>query len=157
MAEPALPAPGVVVREIDDPREMETVVAIRHQVFVVEQGVTTNVRDNPHDRDSRHVVGIIGQQIVGSGRLHLIRDEGQIAWVAVLPAYRHRHVGRAIMRRLIEIADEAGTRVLFLNAQTHALRFYQHLGFEAIGEVFSMSGIEHQLMARGRGGQGRAR
>jgi predicted GNAT family N-acyltransferase len=70
--------------------------------------------------------------------------------VAVLPEYRRLGVGDAMMRRLIELADRAGAEVVLLNAQTHARRFYERLGFHAVGQPFSMSGIEHQLMSRVR-------
>lgn len=147
MAEPRT-APGLTVREMRDAADMRAVVAIRRQVFVVEQGVATNVEPDNVDRASVHVLGLVDDQIVGVGRLHLTTTEGQISWVAVLPEHRRLGVGWAIMCRLLEVADAAGARVILLNAQTHALHFYQRLGFQSVGETFIMGGIEHQLMTR---------
>jgi predicted GNAT family N-acyltransferase len=149
MAEPVA-TPSLTVRDLRDPADMRAIVAIRRQVFVVEQGVATNVDPDNVDRAAHHVLGLVDDQIVGVGRLHITAGEAQIAWVAVLPDYRRLGVGRAIMLRLIEIADARNARVILLNAQAHARRFYRHLGFEVVGEPFFMGGIEHQLMGRRR-------
>jgi predicted GNAT family N-acyltransferase len=150
MAEPAAP-PRLTVRDLRDAADMRAIVAIRRQVFVVEQGVATNVDPDNVDRAARHVLGLIDDRIVGVGRLHITAGEAQIAWVAVLPDYRRVGVGRAIMARLLELAEAADVRVILLNAQGHARRFYRNLGFETVGDPFFMGGIEHQLMARRRG------
>jgi predicted GNAT family N-acyltransferase len=152
MAEPGRDAARVTVRDLRDLDDMDEIMTIRHAVFVVEQGVTHAVDGDPHDRYARHVVGLVDGVIVGTGRLHITGREGQIAWVAVLPEYRRLGVGRAIMRHLLDEADQAGLSVLYLNAQTHARRFYEHLGFHVVGPSFVMGGIEHQLMARSGGG-----
>lgn len=126
--------------------EMQHVYAIREAVFVGEQGLAGNVRDDPDDRYSVHVLAAIGDTIVGTGRTFFIGDQAQIAWVAVLRQYRRRGVGWAIMQRLLEASREQGVRVVMLNAQTHALSFYEALGFEPVGRRFTMSNIEHQQM-----------
>lgn len=126
--------------------EMGEVYAVREEVFVGEQGLTGNVRDDPDDRYSVHVLAAVGDTIVGTGRTFFIGDQGQIAWVAVRRRYRRHGVGWAIMQRLLEICREQGVRVVTLNAQTHALSFYEALGFEPVGRRFTMSRIEHQQM-----------
>jgi predicted GNAT family N-acyltransferase len=126
--------------------EMGEVYAVREEVFVGEQGLTGNVRDDPDDRYSVHVLAAIGDTIVGTGRTFFIGDQGQIAWVAVRGPYRRQGVGWAIMQRLLDICREQGVRVVTLNAQTHALSFYEALGFEPVGRRFTMSNIEHQQM-----------
>ncbi len=142
--------PGVLVRIAQLPEEMPAIVAVRQHVFVAEQGVTTFVNFDVQDRAASHVVGVVDGAIVGVGRLHAIGQEAHIAWVAVLREYRGRGVGRSIMRRLLELADAGGVELTVLNAQTHALRFYEHLGFRPVGSTFMMGGIEHQLMTRQR-------
>jgi predicted GNAT family N-acyltransferase len=146
----AVPRRRVSARLIRDAAEMEAILTIRRRVFAQEQGVATGTGTDAQDRGAYHVVGLVGDQIVGAGRLVIIGGEGQIAWVAVLPAYRRLGVGRAIMDELLLQADWAGLEVVMLNAQTHARRFYEHLGFVAAGTPFIMSGIEHQVMSRRR-------
>ena len=45
-------------------------------------------------------------------------------------------------------AAERGLRVVALSAQTHALGFYQRLGYAAYGPVFDDAGLPHRWMRR---------
>lgn len=131
---------------LSSPREMEHIYAIRYDVFVKEQGLTSSVYDDPDDRYSVHVLAAIGDEVVGTGRVTFIGDEAQIAWVAVQLPYRAQGVGRAVMEHLLRVSVEQRVRIISLNAQTHALHFYEMLGFRAVGRRFHMSNIEHQHM-----------
>lgn len=133
---------------VTSPHEMADVYHIRHEVFVLEQGFARDVRDNPDDRFSSHVLAEVDGQVVGTGRVTFYGDEAQIVWVAVLKPYRNRGVGRAVMEHLLRLCDEQGSQLISLNAQTHALRFYESLGFEPVGRRFYMANIEHQCMVR---------
>jgi predicted GNAT family N-acyltransferase len=122
------------------------VYAIRQEVFVEEQRLTNSVYDDPDDELSVHVLAAVDGEIVGVGRATYIFDEAQIAWVAVRRLMRRHGVGQAIMHRLIGASLEHGVAVISLNAQTHALSFYEQLGFRPVGRKFHMGGIEHQHM-----------
>lgn len=126
--------------------DIEAVYAIRHEVFVTEQHLTRSVQDEPDDRYSIHVLASLGAEVIGTGRVTFIGDEAQIAWVAVRGPMRGLGAGRKIMERLIEESRAHGSRVISLNAQTHALPFYEQLGFRSVGRRFTMSNIEHQHM-----------
>jgi len=123
-----------------------SVYAVRQEVFVEEQHLTHSVVDDPDDQMSVHVLATIGNQVVGIGRVTFIVDDGQIAWVAVRQPMRRHGVGLEIMRRLISVCIDERCHIISLNAQTHALSFYQRLGFRPIGRRFRMAGIEHQHM-----------
>ncbi len=122
------------------------VYAIRQEVFVEEQRLTNSVYDDPDDEMSEHVLASIGGAIEGVGRVTYIFDDAQIAWVAVRKPARRHGVGWAIMQKLIETSMEHRVAVISLNAQTHALSFYEQLGFRPVGRKFRMGGIEHQHM-----------
>lgn len=137
---------SVVTRSISSDAEMEAVYQIRREVFVREQELTRTVYDEPDDRESVHLLAQVAGRVVGTGRLTFVRDEGQIAWVAVLKPYRGTGAGKALMDHLLDIAREKDTQYITLNAQTHALGFYEQFGFEPIGRRFHMGNIEHQYM-----------
>lgn len=137
---------AIDVEPVRTPEELALVYEIRREVFDQEQHLTTWVRDFPEDEHSLNVLAWIDGQAVGTGRVSLWGDEAQIAWVAVRKPYRGQGVGRAVMHYLIRWAREHGARIVTLNAQTHALGFYQKLGFRPIGRPFYMAHIEHQLM-----------
>jgi predicted GNAT family N-acyltransferase len=140
--------PWITTRRVTTDDEMEAVYQIRRAVFVREQGLTRSVYDEPDDRMSVHVVAQSGGRVLGAGRLTFIQDEGQIAWLAVLKDARGTGAGKAIMNHLLEIANERPVQYITLNAQTHALGFYEQYGFESIGKRFHMAQIEHQFMAK---------
>lgn len=140
--------PDLITRVISSESEMEAVYHIRREVFVKEQGLTRSVYDEPDDRLSVHVVAQSDGQILGTGRLTFIHDEAQIAWLAILAPARRTGAGKAIMEHLLSVAQERPARYVTLNAQTHALGFYEMLGFESIGGRFHMSQIEHQYMVK---------
>lgn len=123
-----------------------SVYAIRQEVFVDEQHLTSSVYDDPDDELSVHVLAAVGNEIVGIGRVTYLFDDAQIAWVAVREPMRRHGVGHAIMERLITVSARHGSSVISLNAQTHALTFYERLGFRSVGRRFHMGGIEHQHM-----------
>lgn len=139
-------AHAIRVEPVRTPDELALVYEIRREVFDHEQHLTTWVHDFPEDEQSVNVLAWLDGRPVGTGRVSLWGDEAQIAWVAVRKPYRGLGVGRAVMEYLVRWAREHGARLVTLNAQTHALGFYQKLGFRPIGRPFTMAHIEHQLM-----------
>lgn len=136
------------VREVRDPRDLDAIIAIRRAVFTDEQRLTDVVDRDPYDRGpgAVQVLARIDGRPVGVGRLHVWRDEGQIAWVAVLPSHRGAGVGWEVMTALLDAAERLGAERVTLSAQTHAVDFYRRLGFQAVGDAFVMSDIEHITM-----------
>ena len=141
-------ASHITVREIHSPIDMESIYRIRDEVFVAEQALTSNARNDPDDRRSIHYLADSDGRPVGTGRLTMMGNEAQIAWVAVLKEFRGTGVGWKIMEVMIERSEAEGGEYIILNAQTHALNFYERLGFYAVGRIFTMSKIPHQVMIR---------
>jgi predicted GNAT family N-acyltransferase len=118
--------------------------AIRRAVFVVEQGVPEALEWDGIDAHCRHVLAVHASgQAIGTGRL---LPDGHIGRMAVLPQFRGRGVGRALLARLIDIARARGDRVVVLHAQTHAFGFYRAAGFAISSGEFMGAGIPHVEM-----------
>lgn len=119
---------------------------LRHQVFVVEQGVPKKLEWDQFDPDSRHAVALDAEgRAIGTGRL---LPDGHIGRMAVLSEWRSKGVGAALLRHLMAIAGSLGMRRLALNAQTHAAPFYARFGFATEGEEFMEAGIPHISMTQ---------
>jgi predicted GNAT family N-acyltransferase len=119
---------------------------VREEVFVREQHVPLEMEWDEFDATSHHVVafGPAGAAI-GTGRL---LPDGHVGRMAVLPTWRGRGVGRALLERLLENAATAALSELVLHAQTQAAGFYGRFGFVAEGQEFMEAGIPHVKMSR---------
>jgi predicted GNAT family N-acyltransferase len=117
-------------------------------VFVKEQGIAPELEWDAMDALSVHVVLTLpsGDVVATARLLPSESGTGVIGRVAVMPAFRGRHAGFAVMRALMAAARRRGDHRVSLHAQQSAQGFYQRLGFEVLGEPFDEVGIPHVTM-----------
>ncbi len=119
---------------------------VRMMVFVEEQGVPLVLECDSFDAVSRHVLAVdTNGNTIGTGRL---LPDGHVGRMAVLPEWRGKGVGAALLRKLMESARENGVQQLALNAQIRAVPFYTRFGFVPVGSEFVEAGILHLAMIR---------
>jgi len=134
------------VRRADWERDHEYLRRVREAVFVREQNVPSALEWDGSDAGCLHVLAEDSAGTpIGTGRL---LSDGHIGRMAVLATWRRCGVGSAILTELLRWATEQGMTELVLNAQAHALGFYQRHGFSAEGDVFLDAGIDHLRMRR---------
>ena len=122
------------------------VKAIRNKVFVEEQGVPPELEWDGLDEHSYHVLACSPEGApIGTGRL---LQDGRIGRLAVLPEWRGKGVGRALLELLLVIANKMGNEVVELHAQTQVVGFYRKRGFTRHGKEFIEAGIPHVAMKR---------
>lgn len=132
-----------VIAPVTWAEQSDALQAIRRQVFVVEQGIPDAVEFDRQDAAAQHwLASTTDGAPIGCARL--LGD--RIGRLAVLPEYRRRGVGSALLRRIIRDALARGQGALQLHAQTQSLGFYEALGFEPRGEEFLEAGIPHRRM-----------
>ncbi|MFE5888709.1 GNAT family N-acetyltransferase [Streptomyces sp. NPDC056462] len=147
------------VRVADDLADREACFAVRKEVFVVEQGVPQEIEYDAYDAGAVHVLAVREDGTpLGTGRL--LHGEaaaakvdgdpsvGSLGRLAVHQAARGLGVGAALVRAIEEAARAQGLAAVDLHAQTHALGFYERLGYEAYGPEFPDAGIPHRAMRR---------
>ncbi|NEO00806.1 MAG: GNAT family N-acetyltransferase, partial [Moorea sp. SIO3I7] len=71
---------------------------------------------------------------------------GTIAYVGLLPEFRHQGIGTKLIETLIEKAKAKNLKALRVMTRINALGFYSRLGFIPDGEPFDYVGISHQFM-----------
>jgi predicted GNAT family N-acyltransferase len=132
------------------PDELEDVLALRHEVFCVEQGVPVCMERDAHDRRALHLVAVSERRIVGTCRLlgGVNQETWRLGRMAVAREWRGRGVGEAMMGRAHAEAARAGARRVVLAAQRAVEGFYSRLGYVPWGEPFEEAGIEHIAMSR---------
>jgi predicted GNAT family N-acyltransferase len=131
------------------PDDLPALHALRHEVFVVGQGVPPDLERDEHDATADHVVAVRDGALLATGRLVRRRDGlGSIGRMAVAPEARGQGLGAAVLRRLEQQAVDRGLRRVELHAQLHALTFYRSAGYERFGETYLEAGIEHVSMRK---------
>jgi predicted GNAT family N-acyltransferase len=140
----------IAIRRADSPADRAACYAIRAAVFAEEQGVHGAERGDRDDPTAIHALGLVDGVPAGTGRLHIVRtrngQEGQIAWVSVLPPFRRMGIATGIMEHLMEAARDLNLPYVTLSAQTYAKGLYESFGFVPMSTPFHMANIEHQMM-----------
>jgi predicted GNAT family N-acyltransferase len=144
---------------VNSPDDMLQALGVRRRVFIEEQGVPEDIEIDHHDillkgdiehtdAGAQHILAMLDGRPVATGRLVLEDSDGRphVGRVAVLPEYRGRGFGRAVMAGLHDLARQQGATAVTLAAQLHAIGFYEKLGYSVRGEVFLDAGIEHRWM-----------
>ncbi|HEY5850748.1 MAG TPA: GNAT family N-acetyltransferase [Lysobacter sp.] len=117
---------------------------VRDAVFVQEQGVPVEIERDALDPLCVHVIARDDRgQPIGTGRL---TPDHRIGPMAVLPAWRGKGVGDALLSALLAQARQLGWRKVSLHAQVPAIVFYARQGFLPYGERFVEAGLDHQSM-----------
>ncbi|WP_347137755.1 GNAT family N-acetyltransferase [Paracoccus sp. SSK6] len=123
--------------------------ALRRAVFIEEQGVSEAEEMDGKDDQAIHLLASQDGQPVGSARILLMGDTGKIGRVCVLAQARGTGLGAALIRAALDVLrDQPGITRARLGAQTHAIGFYEKLGFVAHGPVYDDAGIPHRDMTR---------
>ncbi|MFG3344847.1 GNAT family N-acetyltransferase [Streptomyces sp. NPDC048018] len=147
------------VREAVGDDDRDACFEVRREVFVGEQGVPRELEYDAHDETAVHVLAVRADGVpLGTGRLLHGADAtaktgadasvGSLGRLAVTAAARGLGVGAAVVRAIEDAARERGLTAVDLHAQTHALGFYERLGYVAYGPEFPDAGMPHRAMRR---------
>lgn len=118
--------------------------AIREAVFIREQGIPAELEWDGLDEGCRHALALSHQgDAIGCARM---LANGHIGRIAVLPQWRKKKVGTAIMEALLDYARAHDYRQVDVDAQTYALPFYHSFEFVEQGDVFMDAGLPHIKM-----------
>ncbi|MEW2619625.1 GNAT family N-acetyltransferase [Streptomyces sp. NPDC048106] len=147
------------VRPAEDPADREACFAVRKEVFVGEQGVDETIEYDAYDAVAVHVLAVRADGApLGTGRL--LTGEaavaktgadpsvGSLGRLAVSREARGLGIGAALVRAIEDAARAQGLAAVDLHAQTHALGFYERLGYAAYGPEFLDADMPHRAMRR---------
>ncbi|NNL34334.1 MAG: GNAT family N-acetyltransferase [Silicimonas sp.] len=126
--------------------KLDVVLAIRRKVFIEEQGISFDDDVDGKDPTAIHLIATDGENAVGTARLLISGEVGNIARVAVLKESRGQGFGKALVLFALDELRRQGASRAMLGAQTSATGFYEALGFAAIGPEFIDAGIPHREM-----------
>lgn len=79
---------------------------------------------------------VCGEELAGYAEIRIIAGEAQVYNIAVAPEFRREGIGEALLRHMIEKAEEAGCSILNLevmDGNEAATELYSKLGFREVG------------------------
>lgn len=121
--------------------------AIRRRVFIEEQNVPEELELDDLDATAVHLLATQDGRPVGTARLLIEGETAKIGRVAILPELRGTGAGAALMRAALDELRARGVTRAKLGAQTHAIGFYERLGFTVYGPEYDDAGIPHRDMS----------
>ena len=139
--------PEVHAARLEDlaPRTLLGILAVRQDVFVVEQNCVyqdIDARDGEPETVHLWIEDGRGRMV---STLRLLREgatEDRIGRVATLASARGNGYSSALLTRAIELSE----RAIVLSAQAYLVEWYGRFGFEVCGERWTEDGIEHAPM-----------
>lgn len=123
----------------------EDVRVLRQCLLRPHQRVDELVYDGDDDPDTLHAGAFVGDRLVAVASV--APDESDDApapkaWrlrgMATVEDLRATGLGRAVLERCLAHAHERGALLVWCNARTGAIGFYERLGFEVVSEVFDV-------------------
>ncbi|WP_417871223.1 GNAT family N-acetyltransferase [Winogradskyella sp.] len=131
--------------------ELYDLLQLRSEVFVVEQDCVYQDIDGK-DNKALHILGYNDDKLVSYTRIFKAGDyfeEASIGRVVVKENQRQYGFGYDIMKASIEaINRHYKTSEIRISAQTYLIKFYNNLGFKAVGEEYLEDGIPHIAMTK---------
>lgn len=121
-----------------------SLAAIRRTVFIEEQHVPEALEWDGEDEAAQHFLALDADGTpIGCARL---LPSGKLGRMAVLPSWRRRGVGMALLQAAMAACREYGDASIQLSAQVQAIPFYQHAGFTVCSGIYNDAGIPHRDM-----------
>jgi predicted GNAT family N-acyltransferase len=136
------------VRRVANQREMEEAVALRYEVFCVEQGVPPNEERDGRDRNGLHLIAVQDGEVVATCRLVFVGATVQFSRLAVKRSARRQGIAAALLRATDDETRARGANRIVLHAQTYARPLYDQAGYVPRGREFVEAGIEHIAMEK---------
>ena len=138
----------IEVRPARDQTEVDAALALRYDVFCVEQGVSLEEELDGLDDDALHLVVVDDGAVVGTGRLLAHGSEVKLGRMAVAPSHRGRGLAAELLIEADVRARELHAQRIALAAQLSARALYARAGYAPYGDVFLDAGIEHVMMGK---------
>lgn len=136
------------IKIVTNEQELEEAYRIRKIVFVEEQQVPMEEEIDDLEAEATHFLLYNQAEPIGAGRFRQVDGFGKVERICILKDKRKGGAGKAIMEGIEDYAKGEGIKKLKLNAQTHAISFYEKLGYQVVSEEFLDAGIPHRTMVK---------
>ena len=121
----------IKVKIINTKKEHEMCLAIRRQVFILEQNISKQIETDDYLVNATHILAISKEKAVGTARNRRTDSGIKLERFAVLKQFRNLGIGKALVLFILDKLKNE--KFIYLNAQESVIGFYDNLGFDQIG------------------------
>lgn len=126
-------------------KELYEILKARSEIFIMEQNIHYQDMDNI-DYESLHCFFMEDGKVIAY--LRAFYDEKDVAKVGRVLTLKHGNgIGKDLLKQsIIAIKEKMRCKKIIMDAQKHAVGFYEKFGFVVTSDDFLEEGIVHQAM-----------
>lgn len=137
----------IAINKINSPQELQECFTIRHEVFVKGQNVPLEEEIDGKDPECQHYLLTVDNRPAGTARIRFVGHDAKIERVAILNSFQNKGLGKQLMNTILgDLKNNPDLDGACLGSQTHAISFYERLGFAVCSEEYMDAGIPHKDM-----------
>ncbi|MDD3436705.1 MAG: GNAT family N-acetyltransferase [Candidatus Gastranaerophilales bacterium] len=130
-------------------KDIELCYKLREIIFINGQNVPHDRDRDSYDNTAIHFLLLKDNIPVGVARVVNRDNTAHIERVGILQEYRKKGAGTFLMQSILNHCKREGFEKITLSSQEHAVKFYEKLGFEVIGQRYFDANIPHLKMQSG--------
>ncbi|WP_318506160.1 ribosomal protein S18-alanine N-acetyltransferase [Bacillus sp. T3] len=114
-------------------KDIEDVLKIEHECFTAPWSEEAFINELTHNRFAVYIVIEDGERVIGYCGVWVIVDEAHVTNIAILPEYRGKKLGEALLTKVIEVTKKLGAEKMTLEVRVSnniAQGLYRKLGFK---------------------------
>lgn len=114
-------------------KDIEDVLKIEHECFTAPWSEEAFINELTHNRFAVYIVIEDGDHVIGYCGVWVIVDEAHVTNIAILPEYRGKKLGEALLTKVIEVTKKLGAEKMTLEVRVCnyiAQGLYRKLGFK---------------------------
>ncbi|MBT33771.1 MAG: hypothetical protein CMO01_29250 [Thalassobius sp.] len=119
---------------------------LRRKVFSEEQGIPEALDLDGKDDEAYHLIALIEEKIVATGRINFENRKGHISRIAVHPEHRKEGLGKKVVDQLISLAKSEDINFLYLYPHSYLEKFYMSFGFSTVPDSHEDLEGGHQII-----------
>jgi predicted GNAT family N-acyltransferase len=137
----------ILVNKASSPEDIKKCLDIRMAVFVDGQKVSLDEELDGKDDASEHYLLLVDNKPLGTARVRFVDNYAKIERVAIIDAHQGKGFGKIIMQKVLsELRNYTSYKIAKISSQTHAISFYEKLGFYVCSGEYLDAGILHKDM-----------
>jgi ribosomal protein S18 acetylase RimI-like enzyme len=129
--------------------EYRQMVKLRDDILRKPLGLTFTHEELESEKDNMLIAAFEDDQMLGC--CMLVEEQPgtvRLRQMAVLNDLQGKGIGRALMNFAENIARDRGYKILRMHARSHAIGFYEKVGYKVQGEPFVEVTIPHYVMEK---------